>query len=228
MPIRPPPSPFRYEIPRHSPTPDPPHLNDGNVPAPLDADERVLMEDIYTHVKRDDLRHSLAFISQMQAASLDDEGTGLSAEAIMRLKFPPQFTPSLEGDRLTTAAIKLYISCSASDKEYERTRKIIIELQGCAPDEFPTLYQVKQIVAELTGVESIVHEMCIDSCVGFTGPFAGLTHCPECGKCRYDEVKFAESGGEIRVPRKQFSSIPVGPQLQALYRDPKSADAMRY
>jgi hypothetical protein len=164
----------------------------------------------------------------MQSASLDDEGTGLSAEAIMRLKFPLQLTPLLDRDRITTAAVKLYLSCSASDKEYERTRKIIIELHGCSPDEFPTLYRVKQIVAELTGVESIVHDMCIDSCVGFTGPFGGLAHCPECGKCRYDVVKFAESGGEIRIPRKQFSSISVGPQLQALYRDPKSADAMRY
>lgn len=73
-----------------------------------------------------------------------------------------------------------------------------------------------------------MHDMCIYSCVGFTGPFSGLTHCPECGKCRYEEVKFVESDGEIRFPRKRFSSIPVGPQLQALYRDPKSADAMRY
>jgi hypothetical protein len=157
------------------------------------------MEDIYTHVKCDDLRHSLAFISRMQTASLDDEDSGLGAEAITRLKFPLQFTPSLGEDRITTAVVKLYLAHSASDKEYERTRKIIIELHGCAPDELPTLYQVKQVVAELTGVESIVHDMCIDSCVGFTGPFAGLTHCPECGKCCYEEVKFVESDGEIRV-----------------------------
>ncbi|KAG1883507.1 hypothetical protein F4604DRAFT_1739042 [Suillus subluteus] len=74
--MRPPPSPFRYEIPQHSPTPDPPpHLDDSDVPAPLDADERILMDEIYTHVKRDDLRHSLAFTSQTQAASLNDECT---------------------------------------------------------------------------------------------------------------------------------------------------------
>ncbi|KAG1761275.1 hypothetical protein EDD22DRAFT_1051263 [Suillus occidentalis] len=96
--IHPPSSPFRYEIPRNSPNPDPqPYLDDGNVPAPLDADEHVLMEDIYIHVKREDLRHSLAFISQMQSASLDDEGTGLNAEAIMRLKFPLQLTPFGQG-----------------------------------------------------------------------------------------------------------------------------------
>lgn len=183
---------------------------------PLDVDECVLMEDIYMHVKCEDLHHSLAFISQMQSACLDDEGTGLSAEAIMWLKFPLQLTPSFDKDRITTAAVKLYLSCSALDKEYERTHKVIIELHDYSPDKFLTLYRVKQIVAELTGVESIVHNMCIDSCVGFMGPFCGLTHCPECGKCHYDVVKFAESGGEIQVPHKQLSSIPVGLQLQAL------------
>lgn len=106
-------SPPRHVIPQRSPSPDPllPQPNDSSVSAPLDADERVLMEDIYTYVKRDDLRHSLAFISRMQTASLDDEDSGLSAEAITRLKFPLQLTP--------TIALQLLLSSSTLHIQFQ-------------------------------------------------------------------------------------------------------------
>ncbi|KAG2129541.1 hypothetical protein BD769DRAFT_1667192 [Suillus cothurnatus] len=60
----------RHVIPQRSPSLDPllPQPNDNGVPAPLNADERVLMEDIYMHVKCDDLHHSLAFISWTRIA----------------------------------------------------------------------------------------------------------------------------------------------------------------
>jgi len=41
-------------------------------------------------------------------------------------------------------------------------------------EEFPSLYQVKKIVQEMSGIEAVVHDMCVNSCVGFTGPFSDL------------------------------------------------------
>ncbi|KAG2346339.1 hypothetical protein BDR05DRAFT_878441, partial [Suillus weaverae] len=95
-------------------------------------------------------------------------------------------------------------------------------------DDIPSLHQVKKIVAELTGVEHVMHNMCIDSCVGFTGPFVDLIHCPKCRKSHYDETRLQETGGRVKVPVKQFPTLPIGLQLQALYRDPDSTASMHW
>lgn len=57
--------------------------------------------------------------------------------------------------------------------------------------ELPSLHQIKKIVAELSGVEEMMHDMCINTCVGFTGPFGDLQHCPECGEAQYDQEVLA-------------------------------------
>ena len=93
---------------------------------------------------------------------------------------------------------------------------------------FPTLFQVKNAIVTLTGVEAVVHDMCTNSCIGFTGPFAHLDHCTECGESRWDPDHLRESQGTVKSPRKQFSTLLVGPQLQAMFRDPLKATEMRY
>jgi len=95
-------------------------------------------------------------------------------------------------------------------------------------DKFPSYYQVKKRTVELSGVQPVVLDMCINSCVGFTGPFFHHLHCPECGESRYDAALLQDTQGVVRKPRKQFSTILLGPQLQALYRDPEKANEMDY
>lgn len=76
--------------------------------------------------------------------------------------------------------------------------------------------------------------MCPKGCVAYTGPFAQLDTCPECGTSRYKtEDELSESAkkkktGNTKVPRQQFYTILLGPQLQALWRTPQSAYHMRY
>lgn len=70
--------------------------------------------------------------------------------------------------------------------------------------------------------------MCVNTCVGFTGPFADIEHCPECGESRYDEKELGESNGERKVPRKVFTTFPAGPQIQARWKHPKTAKDMFY
>jgi hypothetical protein len=82
-----------------------------------------------------------------------------------------------------------------------------------------TYHKVKQLVAELSGVVPILTNMCINSCIGYTGPFVDLECCPMCGQDHYDVEK---------VSRKQFHTIPIGLQLQALWRSPESSDCMGY
>jgi len=80
----------------------------------------------------------------------------------------------------------------------------------------------------MTGIKSLVHDMCINSCVVYTSPFSGLDTCPVCSEARYDCLCLESSYGKERVPRKEFHMIPIGPQLQALYWDPESAAHAHY
>ncbi|ETW85803.1 hypothetical protein HETIRDRAFT_311270, partial [Heterobasidion irregulare TC 32-1] len=53
---------------------------------------------------------------------------------------------------------------------------------------------VKKKVAELTGITSIIHDMCTNTCIAYTGPYADLDKCPLCYESRYDEVHLALTG----------------------------------
>ncbi|KIL55577.1 hypothetical protein M378DRAFT_90704 [Amanita muscaria Koide BX008] len=79
--------------------------------------------------------------------------------------------------------------------------------------------------------------MCPNSCIAYTGPFNLLETCPKCGSSRYEDATPTEQDESSnsfrrkkprRKPRKQFYTIPLGPQLQALWRTPEGADRMHY
>lgn len=88
-----------------------------------------------------------------------------------------------------------------------------------------SFYCVKQLVENLSGVTSIDRDMCVNSCIGYTGPYAELDSCPHCRESRYE---LGKNGQPSKKPRKQFSTIPLGPQLQALWRTPEGAQSLHY
>jgi hypothetical protein len=76
--------------------------------------------------------------------------------------------------------------------------------------------------------------MCPKGCIAYTGPFVNMDNCPDCNTSRYKTDEELSASGRIKkkknakVPRQQFYTIPLGPQLQALWRTPQSAFFMRY
>jgi len=70
--------------------------------------------------------------------------------------------------------------------------------------------------------------MCVKSCIAYTGPFVDLNACPLCSEPRYDQFCLESSSGLEKVPCQEFHTIPIGPQLQALYRSPESASCAHY
>ncbi|KAG2060960.1 hypothetical protein BDR06DRAFT_871088 [Suillus hirtellus] len=95
-------------------------------------------------------------------------------------------------------------------------------------EDFPTLYQAKRAVEQLSGISGIMHNMCFNLCVGFTGQFVHLRSCPICCSLHYDQVILTQSKGRKKVARKQFATIPFSPQLQAMFHNPQSAVEMQY
>jgi hypothetical protein len=124
-------------------------------------------------------------------------------------------------------AIRLWIeSLEVGQDNYHKTRAAILERHP--DDPIPTYHKIQQIIAEQTGVASIVHHMCINSCIAYTGPFSDLDECPHCQEPPYDPIALEASGGITQNPRREFHTIPLGPQLQALWRTPRAADNMEY
>ena len=149
----------------------------------------------------------------------------MSDEALHHLWNPPHDQSPVVVDKVTQLAIDLYLG-NPLEVTYETNCKAI--LRFLSDVELPSYYKIKHSVAELTGVESVVHHMCVKSCIAYTGPFLDLDACPLCSEPRYDQFHYQISSGQEKVPCQEFHTIPIGPQLQALYRSPESASHTHY
>ncbi|KAJ7259045.1 hypothetical protein C8J57DRAFT_1515746 [Mycena rebaudengoi] len=168
----------------------------------------------------DDIRIANKFIECLKNASLDNDEEKLPPDMLYQLRNPHE-TPLTLDNPDHRLSLDIFLSVSNASEETYNTVRLAI-LRHHPDDEILTYHLVKKLVTDLSGVSSIAHDMCVHSCIGFTGPFFSLENCPLCGEPRYDPLRKA------KVPRKQFHTIPIGPQLQALLRTPGSAHNMRY
>ena len=199
--------------------------------SPIDPDTFVLptgdAEDLWLHeiIHLSNLKTAADFVEALQDTTLDDPTLGMSDNALHRLRNPLREQPAIDTDGYTHLVIKLYMG-NPSEMTYETNRRAILDTFPHA--DLPSYYRIKRLVADLTGIESIVHHMCIKSCVAYTGPFLDLQECPMCSEPRYDQFMLQASSGRVKIPRQEFHTIPIGPQLQALYRSPESASRAHY
>ena len=150
----------------------------------------------------------------MKTASLDDGH--LTAEVLLQLKNPPSDAIDLTADE--QFSLELFLGTHDSPQHVYTSVKKIIERQY-PQSELLSLEKVKQLMVEITGVSPITDDMCINSCVAYTSMYKAFRECPVCGECRFDSKQ---------QPRQVFTTIPVGPQLQALTRNNDKAIALRY
>ncbi|TFY51285.1 hypothetical protein EVG20_g11072, partial [Dentipellis fragilis] len=194
----------------------------GGRPSLLHRDAREPMaEDSRSQIE--DIAIAQDFISALRTASLDDDA--LPDDVLDRLRHPPVGPPAFD-DPILRLSIKVYLALTnASQDSYNRVREAIHEeLQT----ELLSFHQVKSQIAELSGVVPIIHHMCVNTCVAFTGPFADLDRCPMCQEPRYDQHKLRTSRGRVKSPRQVFHTMPLGPQLQARRRHPEMAEKMQH
>ncbi|KAM6489027.1 hypothetical protein JOM56_015517 [Amanita muscaria] len=153
-------------------------------------------------------------------------------EMLHSLGNPPKTTPPLDPTTLTS--IKIFnVLALGSQQMYDSVREALSE-HPTGPFQIHSYYITRQRLEKQTGISEIRTDMCPKACVAYTGPFAQLENCPECGVSRYKtEDELSESVRKkkkqnMKVPRQQFYTIPLGPQLQALWRTPQNAFFMRY
>ncbi|CAL1697464.1 unnamed protein product [Somion occarium] len=200
--------------------------NDSEACAVADAPNYEAFEDTGASLdlKIWELKIAQDFINELHTASLDD--SKLSQAAIKRLRNTPRTATPETMDPLLRLSIEIYLATeNASQKMYNEIRDAF---HRCYPNDKLLSYdEVKNCLAELTGIYPLLEDMCPNSCIAFTGPFKKLDKCPLCGAARYDEHKLAASGGKEKVGRS-FYTIPIGPQVQALLRSPQTAEHMHY
>jgi len=183
-----------------------------------------LLEDEYPTATLPKMRNALEFIRMVKEATLASQ---FDAEELAELLEPQEHISTPPDDPSLKLSLLNYISFMGCSQDiYEAACQ---NVRQCYPDiELLSHYRVERQARLLSGVITWEHHMCVKSCVAFTGPFAGLEQCPNCGEARYEEKDLEESNGERKVPRKVFTTFPVGPQLQARWKHPQTAKNMFY
>ena len=126
-----------------------------------------------------------------------------------------------ELDKQTQISLELFSALAAHPKSaYEEARRVFNKTHPDSP--FHLYWVVKCHLEKLSGITQIEMDMCPNSCIAFTGPFAILQQCPKCTEPRYDNKKPGN------VPLKRFYMIPLGLQIQAQWQTPEGANWMHY
>ncbi|KAL1941328.1 hypothetical protein VTO73DRAFT_7145 [Trametes versicolor] len=188
-----------------------------------DADEELPEEgDVPPVARLRELQIAEEFITAIRNATLNE--SHLPAETIDRLRAPSHEPRTV--NRLERAALRMFLARGdASEENYADNREAIVELDHANKD-IPTYEQLKTLVADLTGIHALREDMCPNTCIAYTGPFADLVKCPMCSEPRYDVVQTART--RKNVARRTFHTFPLGPQVQAMYSSPENAEHMGY
>ncbi|KIJ95896.1 hypothetical protein K443DRAFT_134296 [Laccaria amethystina LaAM-08-1] len=169
-------------------------------------------ETLPTPSRIENVKLAQSFIKLIKNATLDNGK--MDPSATERLRNPPTEPIDLSDPDLRFS-LDLYLSCTnSSEATYNQVRQSVLR-------HFPDMnilsyHLARKEVVEISGVVSVLDNMCINSCHAFTGPFEDLDACTICSEPRYSYVSSGRS--QKRAPWKQMISFPIGPQIQALRR----------
>jgi len=169
-----------------------------------------------------DLRCMESNISQIWDYSFEHEKSQWTKDELGSFLDPPHELWSLDDPQLRLS-LQIYLSLSARSSEatYDAIRSNIKE---CYPESTMLSFdQVQTRLKAITGILPLHFDMCVNTCLAYTGTFATLTECPFCGEHRFEQHLDIDS----RTPCRQFVTLPIGPQLQALWRHPISVAKLR-
>ncbi|EGN96643.1 hypothetical protein SERLA73DRAFT_184743, partial [Serpula lacrymans var. lacrymans S7.3] len=176
----------------------------------------------------EDLQLAIDFANVLKDAQLDDQTMPIHPETLQCLRNPPEYPCVLDDPHERFSLDLLLATTSALEEVYDKIHKAYARLHPEDADKILSHYYMKCRMVELTGVNSLVHDTCIDSCIACTGPFVQLQKRPTCNAPHYDQQIFDETGGKEKRARQQFHTMPIGPQTQALWHDSSSAEKMKY
>lgn len=188
--------------------------------SPRNSGRNTPTHDEYPPASVEKIRTALEFIRMVKEATLESQ---FSPEELDGLLNPMEHESTPMDDPNLMMSLRTFIGLlDSSQKNYDLMR--LISRARDNEIEMLSYYRVERKAQQLSGVVTWEHDMCVKSCVGFTGPFEHLDRCPDCGAPRYDQD---EPTGK-KLPQKVFTTFPIGPQLQARWKNPEMAKKMHY
>ena len=141
------------------------HAPDASSGPPVGNIDDLWLQDT---IHLDDIKTTAKIVKMLHEASLDDPSLGMSCKALEQLQNPFCEQPSCSIDGDTWLAINIYLG-NPSEATFKVNRKAF--LRQLSDANIPSYYKTKCLVANLTGVKSVVHHMCINTCTTYMGPF---------------------------------------------------------
>ncbi len=157
------------------------------------------------------------FIEALHSATL--EKSGMDPDHTVQLRdVPSKFPFDVHNPHFLFPLRTFFVVTNSSQDMYNKIHAAALE---CYPDNpFPSFNVMKRRVESISSVNLITHDMCINSCIGYTRLYTDHDTCFVCGQSHYDDY-----GSK---PRRQFNTIPIRPVLQALYCSPESTKKMQH
>ena len=172
--------------------------------------------DVVATIGLPQLQIAQQYIELLRSATL--ELSGMHPDDVNDLRNPgPEHT--LVDPSPLLRSIRHFVNNSSSSRKHYELMRTIKRLHR-PDDEILSYDQVKRRVRWLSGVVPVEYDMCVNSCLAYTGPRETLDTCSRCGEPRY-------CLGTTK-PQKRFTTIPMGPVIQALYSSREVADSMHY
>lgn len=81
-----------------------------------------------------------------------------------------------------------------------------------------SFYIINRRLAILSGVDPVLYDCCINSCMAYTRDYLNDNDCPFCHEPRRRDGK----------PRRQFSYLPFATRLQGFFQNPKTVEKLAY
>jgi Transposase family tnp2 len=184
--------------------------------AQSDVAEATDSVDVVDTIELPQLQLAQQYIDLLRSAALDK--SGMQSDDIDELRNPTQTYTLVDPSPLLRSVRHFINNSSASRKHYESMRTI--ERLHKPDDPILSFDQVRRRVGWLSGVMPVEHDMCVNSCMAFTGPREPLDACARCHASRY-------CPGTTKA-QKRFTTIPIGPVIQSMYSSPGVAGYMHY
>ena len=148
---------------------------------PEDLSTWLGFQSLFENTQLEDLLTTVKFIQALQLASHNDVHCKMEQSAIQRLRNPPTtpFDVTLLPD--PHLGIDLFLANINSPFDSFNANQNAI-LQRHPEDNVPSYSQMICHISKITGVSSVIHTMCKNSWLAFTGPFANLDRCSVCNE----------------------------------------------
>ena len=103
-------------------------------------------------------------------------------------------------------------------------------LENATGTSILSLYKVECLAESITKLYPKNVDMCLKSCIAYTGDYANLQSCPYVLSTTKKECQLPRYKGEgaKRRPAAQYSVLPIKPTIQALYANAESSRLMRH